>query len=119
MSGLLLDSTGDVDITENKLSLTTGQTAIAQRLSQRLRLFFGEWFLDKTRGVPWIQQVFVKNPNATIVDAVIKREIIAEPAVREIQTFELDLNTSTRLLTVTFRVLTSEGEINFQEAFGI
>lgn len=119
MSGILLDSDGDIDITEGKLSLTTGLEATAQRISQRLKLYFGEWFLDKTRGVPWIQQVFVKNPNPTIVDAIIKREIIAEPQVIELQQFELDLDTSTRLLTVTFRALTTDGPLDFQEAFGI
>lgn len=119
MSGILLDINGDIDITENKLSLTTGLKAIEQRLSQRLRLFLGEWFLDQTRGVPWIQQVFKKNPNPVVVDAVIKREILAEPQVTELQTFSLDLDTATRILTVTFRALTEEGELNFQEAFGI
>ena len=119
MSGILLDINGDVDITNGKLSLTTGLKAIEQRLAQRLRLFFTEWFLDKTRGIPWIQQIFKKNPNPVVVDAVIKREILAEPQVIELQTFSLDLDTTTRLLTVTFRALTTEGELNFQEAFGI
>lgn len=120
MSGLLINTvTGDLDITDNKLSLTSGLKAIEQRITQRLRLFLGEWFLNRDRGVPWIQQVFRKNPNPIVVDAVIKREIIAEPQVIELQTFELDLDESTRLLTVTFRAKTQLGEINFQEAFGI
>lgn len=120
MSGLLINTiTGDIDITEGKLTLTTGLKAVEQRIAQRLRLFFGEWFLDKTRGVPWIQQVFKKNPNPDVVDSAIKREILSEPQVRELQTFLLDLDTSSRVLTVTFKALTSEGELNFQEAFGI
>lgn len=120
MSGILINTTtGDVDINNGKLTLTTGLTAISQRLAQRLRLFFTEWFLDKTRGVPWIQQVFIKNPNPVVIDAVIKREILSEPQVTELQTFTLDIDTTSRVLTVTFRALTTEGELNFQEAFGI
>lgn len=119
MSGLLLDANGEIDLTNNKMTLTTGLKAIEQRISQRLRLFLGEWFLDKTRGVPWIQQVFKKNPNPVVVDAVIKREILAEPTVRELQIFELDLDTATRILTVTFKAITTEGVLDFREAFGI
>ncbi len=120
MSGLLINTTtGDMDIADGKLTLTTGLVAVQQRITQRLRFFLAEWFLQKDRGVPWIQQVFKKNPNPVIVDAVIKREIIAEPTVIELKSFNLDIDTATRILTVTFSALTKEGELNFQEAFGI
>jgi len=120
MSGILINTTtGDADITAGRLSLTTELKAVEQRVSQRLKLFLGEWFLDRRRGVPWIQQVFLKNPNPVIIDAVITREILAEPQVIKLQEFSLDIDTTTRILTVTFKANTKSGELNFQEAFGI
>lgn len=120
MSDILLDDAGDIDLTAGSMTMTGfGTVATAQRLKQRLRLFLGEWFLDRERGIPFIQQIFVKRPNAGLIDAIFKQEIISDPAILELQEFELDLDPETRVLTLTFRALTSEGEINFSEIFGI
>lgn len=119
MSGLLLDSNGDLSVVEGKLALTSGTVATSQRIKQRLSLFLAEWFLDKSRGVPYIEQIFVKNPNPVVIDAIFKREIISDPAVIELQFFELDLDTATRILTVTFEAKTDEGLVDFSEVFGI
>jgi hypothetical protein len=120
MSDFRLDADGDLDLTNGEISLTgSGQEAIAQRLKQRLSFFLGEWFLDQTRGIPFIQQIFVKRPNPVVVDAVFKSEILQEPSVTELQEFELDLDTATRELTLSFRVQSEEGEINFSEVFRI
>lgn len=119
MSGIKLDINGDIDITDGKFSLTTGVDAIAQRLKQRLGLFLGEWFLDKSRGLPYIQQILVKNPNPTVIDSIFKNEILSEVAVKELTSFELDLDEPTRLLTVNFSAKTDDGPLDFSEAFGI
>lgn len=113
MSGILLDANGDMAIEGGKLVLTSGVEATRQRLEQRLKLFFGEWFLDKSRGVPYFEQVFTKQPNPTLIDAVFKREILLDPAMRELQEFSLDLDPETRVLTVRFRARTDDGPIDF------
>jgi len=112
MSGIKLDSTGDMDLTDGNATLTSGSEATAQRISQRLKLFLGEWFLDLTRGVPYFQQILVKSPNPVVVDAVLKREIIADPAVLELQRFDVSLDTGLRLMTVDFKVLTDAGPVD-------
>lgn len=119
MSGIRLNEDGDVDITEGKLSLTSGTEATAQRLKQRLSLFFGEWFLDRSRGVPYFEHIFVKNPSPTVIDSVIKREIVSDPAVIELQEFDLDLDTATRKLDIAFKARTDEGLVDFSETFGV
>lgn len=119
MSGIKLDDNGDIDTTNNEVTLTSGLEATEQRLRQRLNLFFQEWFLDRTRGIPYIQQIFVKRPVPAVVDTIFKTEILRDPAVLELQQFELDLDTATRILTLTFRALTDDGPINFEEEFGI
>lgn len=112
MSGIKLDANGDMDLTDGNATLTTGSEATGQRISQGLKLFLAEWFLDKTRGVPYFEQILVKSPNPVVVDAVLKREIISDPAVLELQRFDVTLDTALRQLTVDFKVLTDDGPVD-------
>lgn len=119
MSDFKLDSTGDIEVIDGIVSLTSGIEAKRQHLEQRLKLFFREWFLDQSRGIPYFQHIFVKNPNPVIVDAIFKTEILNTPGILKLDFFELDLNETTRELTLSFRAITIEGEINFSEILGI
>ena len=116
MSDLTLDSTGDLFLDEIDLVLNSGQEAIQQHMSQRLRTFVGEWFLNLTVGVPYYQQILVKNPDPVIVDSVLKKEIIDTPGTKRLLDFDLDVDTTSRLLTLAFKAETIEGSvINFSE----
>lgn len=117
MSDLTIDQdTGDLFLDETDLTLTSGQEAIRQHLSQRLRTFVGEWFLDLTEGIPYFQHILKKRPDPVIVDSVFKKEIIDTPGIKKLLDFDLDLDASTRVLTLTFRAETIEGSvIDFSE----
>lgn len=108
------DSDGDILINVNDLELTSGLEAKAQHLAQRLRTFLSEWFLDLRVGVAYFQQILIKNPNPAIVDSVFKKEILNTPGILQLTSFGLDIATN-RELTLSFRALASEGEINFSE----
>jgi len=124
MSDILLNDDKDIDITEGDLRLTSdptlgGLVKVKQRLSQRFQFFLAEWFLDRTRGIPYYEQVFVKNPNPGVIDAVFKNEILSEPNIRELRSFSLDLEPDTRVLTVAFSGLADEGAFDFREEFSL
>lgn len=99
-------STGNTD-----LELLTGADAIAQHLAQRIKMFLGEWFLDTRKGVTYIQQIFVKNPNETVVDSALKTVIIQTPGVAKLTAFELQIDRSLRKLKLSFTAKTNDGEI--------
>lgn len=82
-------------------------------------MILGEWFLDTSQGLPYFTQIFVKNPNPVVVDAVFKRPVIEDPAVLQLRSFTLDLDTEIRVLTVTFNAMTTDGELDFSEPFTI
>ena len=114
MSDLKLTD-GDIELEGNDFVLTAGIDAIEQHLSQRLKTFLEEWFLDKRIGIAYLQQILKKNPDPVVVDSIIKREIINTPGIKELTRFVLDISSS-RVLTLTFSARTAEGVINFSEA---
>ncbi len=116
LSDIALDTEGDILITGSDLTLTTGVDAIRQHLSQRLKTFYGEWFLNMEIGVPYFQQVLRKNPDPVIIDSIFKREIINTPGILQLEEFSLDLDSATRTLTLSFKARCDEGAIEFSEA---
>lgn len=115
MSDLQLDDTGDLEVVGNDLVLTVGVDAIKQHLKQRLQTFLEEWFLDKRIGIAYYQYILKKNPDAIIVDSLLKAEIVNTPGITELTRFSLDLDKSTRILTVAFSAKSTGGPINFSE----
>ena|ERR1700712_5401761 len=85
------------------------QDVVAQRLTIRLRTWLGEWFLDTTYGVPYIQRILVKNVSKTTVDNILREEILSEIGVLEIQNFTSSFDAGTRQYSCSFVVLTREG----------
>ena len=116
MSDILIDTTTeDIELVGNDFVLTEGVEAIQQHLSQRLKTFLNEWFLDNRIGIPYFEHVLKKNFDPVVVDTVFKKEIIDTPGVLELLSFNADLDNSERTLNIAFKARTSEGIINFSE----
>ena len=111
----MLDDSGDVDITSNDLSLVTGPDEVKQLLTQRLRTFLSEWFLDNTVGIPYIQSIFQKQSDFNLTRSLILTEIAQTPGVLEVQEYELDYTRGNRKLDVDTRVRVEDDVINFSE----
>jgi len=117
MSDLELDDNGDIFVENGDLSMTMGVDAIAQCVSQRLKTFLGEYFLDSREGIPWIQQILKKGADPVIIDSVIKRTIVQSPGVLQITEFSLLIDRSTRELQIQFKADSVDGEIEFSEVY--
>lgn len=114
MSDLLQDDKGDLAFTDNELTLVIGADEVTQRVTQRLRTFRGEWFLDLDIGVPYYQEILIKNPSDTIVEGRLKAEITETPGVLEIELFELEIDAAERVATVETRILSVDGPIELE-----
>ena len=110
MINLQLDSSGDIFTRNYGLARISGNEQMAQRISTRLKLLLGEWFLDTGQGVPWFERILVKSPNRAIVQGVLKRTIIQTPGVNELVSFDIRENTVSRKIVVSFAVTTNNGE---------
>jgi hypothetical protein len=113
-----LTNTGDIDFSTGDLVLLDGADAIVQHLKIRFRFFLGEWFLDPRIGIPYFEQILVKNPDTNIVRSTFREVIIKTPGIANLQSLVLDYDGPTRVLSVSFIATTTDGEtIDFNEEF--
>ncbi len=94
-------ATGDL---AKPFRLVRGVDAVIQRLCIRLAFMRGEWFLDVREGVPYLQSVFVKNPDLPLIEALFRRVARTTPGVTRVVSYEAALDSRTRRYRATMRV---------------
>lgn len=80
------------------LALVHDAEAVGQHVSQRLKTFEGEWFLDTQAGVPWLTEIMGKAYDPVLAETVMKAEIIDSVGVVEITSFSTRFDRNTRNL---------------------
>lgn len=93
--------------------------SVAQAIKCNLLFVRGEWFLDRTRGVPYFEQVFVKPVNLAHLRSLFSRTIEDTPGVDKVVKLDLDYEETTRMLSINFTASTDEGEISDSVEFEI
>lgn len=102
--------THDLVIAPNgDLLLVDEARRVAQQVKVTLLAFRGEWFMDTSFGVPYLEDILVKNPRPSIMNAVLRAAILAVPGVNRIKSLRLDFDRARRALTVTFNADTPYG----------
>ncbi len=116
MSNVKLDTTHDLAIEANNLVILEDTVdLVVQKLRQRLKFFFGEWFLDRSEGIPYFQELLGKRPDPARIDAILKTEILDVPGVIELEEFETDFTGSSREASIRFTVNTEDGPVTIEE----
>lgn len=112
-------TTGDIDVTTGDLVLLTGTDAMTQHITIRLQFFLGEWFLDVRVGIPYYEQILVKNPSTQVILSLFREAILETPGVEEVNDLALDYDGALRKLSVSFSaVLTgSEDPLDYSHEF--
>jgi hypothetical protein len=110
MIDLKLETTyHDLDIANYDLVLVDGVDQVRQKLENRLQFFYGEWFLDNTKGVKLYETVFVKNPNLSLIASLFKSTILDTRDVNTILEYNQTYDASLRKLAIDFKVNTTYG----------
>lgn len=115
---LKLDGDGDLAVESGDLALVGGADSVAQHIRIRVRFFLGEWFLDESRGVPYLQRVFVKAPRPGLVQSVLRKAIEGTPGVRSVTELDVSTDARTRKAVATWRATTDLGELSGGAALG-
>lgn len=107
-----LGTDGDLDVSSGALELVRGTDAILQSIKCRLQFFKGECFWDRSAGIPYFEDVFVKSPDANVLQSVFRAALLETPGVLEIVDLSLSFDRATRRLSVAFNVSSDVGELD-------
>lgn len=113
--GLALNASNDLIISGSNFVRSSGAAYVAQKLRSRLQLIYGESILDETEGIEYFSSIFVKPVDLQAVASIFKTTIINTDGVNKLLTFNYDLDTTQRELTVTFSVNTDYGDIDIND----
>lgn len=91
-----LSATGDFTFGQSQLNfMSNTPETVAQVVMTSLDLWLGEWYLDVTLGMPWIQGVLGKNNQAT-ADITVQDYILGVQGVTDIAKYASIDNQSIR-----------------------
>ena len=96
-----LSATGDFTFGASQLNFWIDEPdAVAQVVRTSLLLWLGEWYLDTTVGMPWIQGVLGKHSQAT-ADITVQDYVLNVQGVTDISAFTSSDNQDQRLYTAS------------------
>jgi len=88
-----------------------GADKVAQQIKITLLAFLGEWFLDITFGVPYLEEILVKNPHLASVETILRAHINNVPRVIRLESFNMTFDRARRTLGVEFEAVTDYGPV--------
>lgn len=98
-----MDSSGDYTI--GVPFLVDSAECVAQCIRTNLKLWLGEWFVDKTAGTPYMEDVLGERAGKD-PDTVIQERILNTQGVTEILDYASQFDPSTRRFSVVAQVMT-------------
>lgn len=100
--------------------------AVVQRLRSRLGMFKGSWFLDKSAGMAWYQEVFGKSgvpgkkSDPTKVNAALVDCILGTPGIIGFsERIKYDFNRADRTLSYSFVARSVFGALSFNGSLAL
>lgn len=114
MIDLAIDDNNDLLFEDFDLALVDNDEQIRQKILIRLRFFYGEWFLDTTKGVKYFEEILIKNPLFEKVASILKTTILETPGVVSLTSFSMEYS-GDRELTVSFTATTATGTLTMHE----
>jgi len=106
MKDILLTPDGDLLISDfGGVSLTD---SVRQAVRIRLLWFFGEWRFWPETGVPYYENILVKNPNMEYVRRIIRDEVTSVDEVLDARNIRIDVDYPARKAQITLDVVIAE-----------
>jgi hypothetical protein len=111
MSSFAQTVDGDLDISTGNLVVSTDTAQCAAwKLSNLFGFALGEWFMDKRLGFPYLQFVFVKNPNINLLFTLFSRVLKMPKGISAVTSVQIDFDIRARQLNTSFTATAVTGE---------
>lgn len=108
----------DILIKDGDFLLIDNAERVAQQIKVKLLTFLGEWFLDNTWGVPYLEYILVKQANQDLIKQILSEQILSVDDVKSLNALELDYQVKVRTLIINYEVSTEYGLITRKEVLG-
>lgn len=108
----------DLIIVDGDFIVIDNAERVAQQIKIQLLTWLGEWFLDTTHGVPYLDYILVKNPNLELIASIFREQIMKVDDVDCVNSLEIDYDAQTRTMTVDYEASTSYGLVSRKEKLG-
>jgi hypothetical protein len=91
--------------------IATLDAAVVQACSVVMRWWLGEWFLDRRRGMPYLQQVLRKGVSEPTIRALYKSQLERVEGVVRVKSIEVSIDRTTRECVIDEVIIeTTDGE---------
>ena len=97
---LKLNETGDIDITNS----------VRQAIQIRLRWFRTEWRLGPELGIPYFEEILVKNPVENRIKNIFREALLEVDGVKEVKKINFGKQDH-RTYTLEFEVVVTDGSV--------
>jgi hypothetical protein len=101
---ILLSADGDLHLTKKgDITLTN---SVAQKIRIRLKWWLGEWRWDEEEGLPYKDELFIKNPDTDGFEMAVREKIFEVDEVTEVKDVSVTYDRKTRAGRIRFTALT-------------
>lgn len=104
----LIENDNNLKLTNFDISLCSGSLYVANKIRIAFKTFNNEWYLNINAGLPYYEDILVKNPNLDFISDLYQSEILSIDEVDSLESFELTLD-SNRQLNISFTAILVDG----------
>ncbi len=111
-----IDGYDDIVFDGTDILVIDNEDALRQRVKRRLLTFYGEWFLNRKKGVDYFGKVLGVQPQPLVVYAEFRRVLQDDDEVAGIKSLNIDLDND--VMTVSAELNSVYGIIRIEEVAG-
>jgi len=114
---ILLDNGGDIYV--GATADISIRHSIRQDVKIRLQWFLDEWRFNPDAGIPYFEDVLVKNPNTDMIAQIFREEGAKADGVNEITGVSVSIDRLSRRATIKFTIITDYGAFNEEMSINV
>ena len=111
-------NTNDIVLQNGDILMIDNAERVAQQILITLRFWLGEWFLNTTDGVPYLEYILVKQPNMAHIRQILTEQIQSVEGVKAVTNMELTFDRRERHLLVEYTADTDYGLVTDKAILG-
>lgn len=111
-------NTSDIVLQNGDIMMIDDAARVAQQILITLRFWLGEWFLNTTEGVPYLEYILVKQPNMAHIRQILTEQIQSVEGVKSVTDMALTFDQRERHLLVEYTADTDYGLVTDKAILG-